>query len=462
MNDTPRALESFQNSLGICKQGEDFDSLLLRNTFSNLYWQYYNVQDYHNALKMAKEEYNLAKKMGILDAATVLHLGTTYIRLGHIYEAKKYFLQAYGLLYKTTDSESRNEAYFSLLYHFSTLKLKVKAQECYELIKKQKLNKLHSSDENLALGQYYLLKNHTDSAVSCYLDILKKSNDFQGKYDASKSLFQIYNHLGNKDKADMYANDFIKISDTLNLGERQLLAATVNNKYQYHIDKNKEEKARASAAFYRQLAFAVSTIACIIILILFLFLLYRRNQRLQGIITNANALILATNEVDKLKGDINIREQELEALKNSLKVIKAKLTGATAQIKQYEEELHEKERLLGEKINQNKSIIKLIHQSEFERKAEDVISDIRQFSEGIRSMSAADWTTFYNAVNKLYPYFSEMLTRKLGRIDEQELQVCYLLRIGLTNAQIQNLTGLSRTTVWRWTKKLDWILTGEI
>ena len=39
------------------------------------------------------------------------------------------------------------------------------------------------------------------------------------------------------------------------------------------------------------------------------------------------------------------------------------------------------------------------------------------------------------------------------------MQVCYLLRIGLSGVQIRNLTALSRATVWRWVKKYDWVLT---
>ena len=38
---------------------------------------------------------------------------------------------------------------------------------------------------------------------------------------------------------------------------------------------------------------------------------------------------------------------------------------------------------------------------------------------------------------------------ELGNYTEQQQQVCYLMRIGLSNPQIQNMTNLSRPTVWR-------------
>lgn len=33
----------------------------------------------------------------------------------------------------------------------------------------------------------------------------------------------------------------------------------------------------------------------------------------------------------------------------------------------------------------------------------------------------------------------------------------YLLSIGLTNTQIENLTDIPHVTVWRWVKKMEWV-----
>ncbi len=36
-----------------------------------------------------------------------------------------------------------------------------------------------------------------------------------------------------------------------------------------------------------------------------------------------------------------------------------------------------------------------------------------------------------------------------------------VMRIGLSKPQIQNMTNLSRVTIWRWVKKYDWVLTSD-
>lgn len=114
-----------------------------------------------------------------------------------------------------------------------------------------------------------------------------------------------------------------------------------------------------------------------------------------------------------------------------------------------------------EKQEQNKAFIQLLHQSELEEKAEDVVYAVRQSSAGKREMTSAEWKRLYQAVDELYPSFKDRILRELGTFTEQQQQVCYLMRIGLSKPQIQNMTNLSRVTVWRWVKKFDWVFEPE-
>ncbi|MBR1402296.1 MAG: hypothetical protein IJ562_12085, partial [Prevotella sp.] len=141
--------------------------------------------------------------------------------------------------------------------------------------------------------------------------------------------------------------------------------------------------------------------------------------------------------------------------------VKAQLDKVNTELAGYDIELREKEQRLTEKMQQNQTFLNLLHQSELEGKAEDVIEAIRQSSEGKKNMQPADWKQLYRAVDELYPTFQDQLLKELGTFTEQQMQVCYLMRIGLSKPQIQNMTNLSRVTVWRWVKKFDWVLGGE-
>lgn len=92
-----------------------------------------------------------------------------------------------------------------------------------------------------------------------------------------------------------------------------------------------------------------------------------------------------------------------------------------------------------------------------EEEAEQVVETIRQAAKGRKNMQPDDWKQLYAAIDKLYPDFNGQLIKELGNFSEQQMEVCYLLRIKLSNPEIQHLTGLPRATIWRWVKKFDWI-----
>ena len=162
-----------------------------------------------------------------------------------------------------------------------------------------------------------------------------------------------------------------------------------------------------------------------------------------------------------LTGYLGNYDYYLEKSSEDLNNLKQELQRVNAELSNYDEALRAKEQQLSEKVNQNMTFIKLLHQSELEGKAEDVIYAIRQSSTGKKNMKAADWKQLYQAVDELYPTFKDRLLKELGTFTEQQMQVCYLMRIGLSKPQIQNMTNLSRVTVWRWVKKYDWVLTPD-
>ena len=141
--------------------------------------------------------------------------------------------------------------------------------------------------------------------------------------------------------------------------------------------------------------------------------------------------------------------------------MRSELQRVNDELSDYDDALKEKERQLSEKMDQAKTFIKLLHQSELENKVEDVLYAIRQSSNGKKDMKTSDWKQLYQAVDEMYPLFKDRFVKELGNFTEQQMQVCYLMRVGLSKPQIQNMTNLSRVTIWRWVKKYDWILTPD-
>lgn len=464
LQDTPRALEYFFKSLDFAHDNKDCDSIMMRNTYSNLTYLQYRVQNYNDAVSMAEKELSICKQLKVDCVLPYLHIGSAYLALDSFMQAKNAFNLAYEQIKISKDISQHQKSLIYLLCDYSELGEMQRAKECFSLID---INPLvdFSAFACMAFAQYYESSNKNDSATIYCKRILEDGTDIYNMYDAAKLLYRICKKMGNREDAGQYADIYMQLSDSLDFGKRQELAATVNNEYQYHLDQKKEQSLKDEKEKYENTLWGVSLAAALLLSLSYILHVRRRNKHLQEVVTLSSELQRVSNDDKQLREDIAKKEQELKQSKkslteftNELANVKRELLRVNVELSEYSEALKDKEQQLAERMDQNKTFIKLLHQSELEGKAEDVINAIRQSSTGKKNMKSADWKQLYQAVDELYPLFKDRLLKELGTFTEQQMQVCYLMRIGLSKPQIQNMTNLSRVTVWRWVKKYDWVL----
>ena len=418
LQDTPRALEHFFKSLDYALGSRECDSIMLRNTYSNLNYLYYRVQNYGDAVDMAYKELDICRKTKSDLILPFMHLGSTYLALDSARQAEAGFDSAYAHIVRTHAAVGEQESLMIMLNGYSELKKMDKAKACMSLITTNPLVNF-SPFPCMAFAQYYASTGKNDSVAIYCKRVLDDGTDIENMYDAAKLLHRMYSRMGDIRNASLYAGVYMQLSDSLDFGKRQEMAATVNNEYQYHLDQKKEQQLKNEKERYKHTLVIVSLTALLLAIVFYALYVRRRNKHLQ------------------------------------------ELLRVSTELSEYEEELKAKEQELAEKMDQNKAFIKLLHQSEFEQNAEDVILAIRQSSSGKRDMQLSDWKQLYQAVDDMYPDFKDRLLRELGSFTEQQMQVCYLMRIGLSKPQIQNMTNLSRATIWRWVNKYDWVLTPD-
>lgn len=467
LHDTPQALEYFFKSLDFAHNNKDCDSIMMRNTYSNLTYLQYRAQNYANAVSMAEKELSICKQLKTDCVLPYLHLGSAYLALDSSMQAKTAFNLAYEQIKSSKDISKHQNSLVYLLCDYSELGEMQRANECFSLIE---INPLvdYSAFACMAFAQYYESSNQNDSATIYCKRILEDGTDIYNMYDAAKLLYRICKKTGNREDAGKYADIYMQLSDSLDFGKRQELAATVNNEYQYHLDQKKEQTLKDERERYKNTLTIVVMATILLASIAYILYVRRRNKHLKEVVTLSAELQRVSNDEKQLRRYIEQKENDLETSKKSLEKssdelnnVKRELQRVNAELSDYDEALKAKEQQLSEKMEQNKIFVKLLHQSELEGKAEDVIYAIRQSSTGKKNMKSADWKQLYQAVDELYPLFKDRLLKELGNFTERQMQVCYLLRIGLSKSQIQSMTNLSRVTVWRWAKKYDWVLTSD-
>lgn len=468
LQDTPRALEWFLKSAELAEGNDKTDSLMLRNTYSNLHCLFYEVQDYKNAYQYAMKEYRISKEIGKTELTCLMHVGMTYAAMDSLEQARRMREYTLDTIMVNPQWQNNVETLCLLLMDFAFYKDKERATKCFEMVERLNVSD-GDNDKCYAYGKYYNLIGKKDSAVIAYNRILQNKAGMFDLYNTVKSLFFLYYKEGDIANAVEYAKQYILVSDSIDLGKRQELAATVNNEFQYHRDKREEERIISEKEVMRQLLHVAVGAIVLIILLFFSIVTYRKNRHLKELLLVSDKLNQQVKDKKKLQAEIHVKEEELACTKELLRqseielnTLARQLDNVNQELEKTDEELKEKERLLSQKIAQNQTFINLLHQSELEGVAEDVIYAIRKSAEGRKRMTPADWKQLYKAVDELYPAFQSQLLKELGAFTEQQMQVCYLMRIGLTKTQIQNMTNLSRVTIWRWVKKFGWIQTTDL
>lgn len=459
LQDTPKGLEYFLKSVDCCGKGEEIDSVMLRNAYSQLGLLYYNVQDYTNALTMSRKEIDVAKKLNILDAITLMGEGSALFQTDNYSAALLSFEQAFNLIERNKQSSEYQETIALLLYYFIMCNRMDKAKKCYELIRSEK-NFPIIHDLYLNIGNYLSVTGQMDSALVYFNKALEEGPTMYDKQTAAKILFRFYYYYGgDKEQLRRYAMRYMELSDTLDFRVHQQEAATTNNRYKYFKNREEELRLQEEKDRYRMWLIGVSALSLVVVFGLLAAFTHRRNRRLRQLLEKTKELKGAREENSRLQEEIVHQQTELSELNGRIRDNRMELTAVHEELERSETELARAKEEVASRLEQNRHILQMLHQSDFEARAEDVLQLLRKASEGLHTMQADDWKLLHHTVDELYPDLKDRLVQGLGeRITEEQLRFCHLLRIGLSTSQIEKLMDMSRATAWRWTKKYEWIL----
>ena len=200
-----------------------------------------------------------------------------------------------------------------------------------------------------------------------------------------------------------------------------------------------------------------SIIAVLTITIFFFFNRWSNFKSLRTIAAKDDKISSMQEEYEMLHDQIADREEALERAKKQLDETEEHLKQVNDKIAEYDAKMQENECLLTDKMSQNKILMRLLQQAELETRDNDIMPIIKKAAEGHHNMTDAEWKQFYSHIDAIYPTFADRLLREMGTFSDKQRMVCYLMLAGVVRNDIQNITGLSRVTVWRWTSRFAWI-----
>ena len=460
LQDTPRSLEYFLKSAACTEKGET-DSVMLRNCYSQLCAMYTKVQDYGNALQMAKAEYEVARSIGTLDGITIIQLGNAYMRTDSFPQATEVMRM---MLTENDTTNLTPDILCDLLYYFSLTDDTANARFCYTRFVDMPERHPIKAQQHISLGKYFLLLGLTDSSAQHY-QLALEQGDSICKYDACRKLFHLYEDCGEKEEAYKYASEFLRISTCLDLGMRQEQAATINNQYQYYKDKQEEDSIKAEKEImelYLWMTLLITLTLISVICAVYTFRKYQRQRLLHEI----------SMTLDGDTGSDNGNEQETHVLMRIKKGMDSarikqeemakKLEKAEGNIKEQEQSIERAKRDAEEKLQEahrqmerGVNLFKMAHLTELSKNDNDIVESIRKASRMEQELTSKQWSELISFINDRYPTFSQKIVTIHGPISEKQMHICYLLKMGFTNTEICNIMkDCSRSTIWRWKNRL--------
>ncbi len=286
-------------------------------------------------------------------------------------------------------------------------------------------------------GNYYREINKMDSAIVFYNKSLESKNPYVLR-DATLSLAQIYADKRNYKQAFSFLERQTSIADTLTRKEsinNENLIKVLNNKLQVE-EENRLLKEKTST-----LRLIGAVVAAAFIIIILLVFHYLRNKKLQYL-----------NQEERLKRVMSVMEQnsrqKLQENNEKIKMLRDQLSSSQVQ----NDNLHkrfiqlEKESLQGE----NRRI-----EAEHERQtilqqrlsSSDLYLKFYQMAKSHQKASNDDFRQLAELIDEVYDNFTHRLIELYPFINEKEMRICLLIKIGLAPTQISDIVCSSNSGI---------------
>lgn len=449
LHDTPRAVKYFLEAIQVAETEANIDSAILVASYSQLSNIYIKIFNYDEALIASIKALHIAELAGIETERDFANVASCYSKLNDIEGAIRYSKIILKRIIKKNDIKEIADIIAKRLADFAKFGYKAEADYCYALL--QHLPE-DARPKNYLINLAVYCKNcvSPDSAAAVFHRIQESDKSIAQQYNSTQFLMKYYASVGNYEEATRFALLFSDANRNLLKDMNVEQTLNVRNEFQYIRDRDKEAAMMEQIGRTR-LIWAVSIIVMILLLMSLLFFHYHRQRRLLKIIMERN------NAVDNARGLIQKYEEELDRSHNIIEAKEKELATKYSMIETLDVELKNAEDSIKRLMVQNETLTKFALMKKFSAGTEDaaeIIAKYKRAADGKCTLSEDDWSELIAAVDCVYPNFTSEINERLKDIKLHNLRICYLLKIGMTNPQIVNITGNPPQTVWYRVKRI--------
>ncbi|MDR1200132.1 MAG: tetratricopeptide repeat protein [Tannerellaceae bacterium] len=441
MGDSPQAQEYYLKASEAGKESEDH--AMLGRIYANL-GSMYNYQNLTEEAKACQEK-ALTHFSAINDSASIgmtwRNIGRIYSKSGALDSAVVYYAKAIPFLAKQNGPSIYNE----MADLYGRLEQYPKAFEYIDSAFVSLTNKNDAFPVYLNKGDIYRQAGQYDSACY-YLFLSLASPNIYTRSSTNQSLSYLEEARGDYAAGFKYMEKYLQLRDSINKAERSRDLKKMESLYNY----NRIEKERVFHAMRsrQKTIWIYSLILCLIFTAGGGFLFYQRKKQTAKE-NHAKELLISKQKYERGQQSIEEKEEEIRRLKAA---------------QEQEPDKHEKyrfavqEQALRMKLTYDKQKRGLQKDSYTEFEKSDLC---KLFLSCQETPKEEDWVKLDEWRELIYPDMKSFLRNMNPIISEEEIRMCFLLKIGTQGKRISDLFNVEVSAISKKKRRLCKLLTGE-
>ncbi|MGM9620792.1 MAG: hypothetical protein ACI3X4_04980 [Bacteroidaceae bacterium] len=431
LHDSPRAVEYALKSLEYVEFPHSCDTIIAQMCYSMLSEIYRKQRNTQEAINMALAGLRLAEQTGKTRCWYIMDVATSYNWADDKEECMEYCRKAYKKLLEEKDYRKNMPIASEMMFLFAQDGDYGKVDTLDAILKDIPEHK-HSHIYHHSKGIVYEEKGELDSALAYYNKDLSISSPRERSATLSH-MFLIYRYQGDYQKATECALQYQNGMRDLHRAEEQEWTRNAKGMYDYQKDKEREETLAWENDIIK--FGGISAIAILLCIILVIVVLTSRHEK-KMLETNANK----ERKLSELQETLQAKDRETQEKEKELQ-----------EQKQHSREIEEE---LARKKVQTEELTRLSRLTQARTEFGQAIEEIEKAARTGKGISEEKWQELLCAVDAQFPTFRATISERLPRINETLLRTCYLLKIGMSNQQIEVLTQSAHQTVWNRVKKI--------
>lgn len=444
--DAPQALEYLQKAIESTKDCTDYR--LISRIYSQTGTLYLYQDTYDQALEVFRKAYQycLSDKDSIGMVYSLRDIGRTFTTLNCADSALYYYKGAL----KYAEQIHNNHLVGVVQAELSGLYIQLEMYpEAFTAIQcSNKYIKGHNIAPFYAiLADYYYYTNQLDSATFYYTqtasfdDLYQKQGSYKGLGNIARKKGQYKEAMEYFDKYLIYTDSIKDITNTETIRKMQSL-------YNYQLKEKENSKLQRQAVNYK--LWNILLIFSLLSLV-FLFIAYHQFRK-----KKEQQQLVKQERIKQIQKERYAQSNTyLEKNKEQIKEVELSLHKAEIEKDQLRQDLLKAQKSLIEKTNEQITATQRVQkQSELALKHSDIYKKFHFAVQGSdEKIGNDDWKELMCAVDEAYNQFTTRLL-ELYPMKTIEIQVCVLIKIGLSPAQIAFITIRSRQAISSIRKRL--------